>query len=1151
LRLQDLNSEVPPDDACPPRTVWQLVAAGLLPKEEARSRLLHAGRCTHCGPLLQQAIEDFSDELSPAEEKQIAGWQSSRADWQQEMAGRLARNSPGIPQEVPQPAPLRRNFLPGRGAVVAIAATLAVAALVVWTLVGHRQSPDDLLAQAYAEQRTMELRIPRAPHAPMRVERSAGTSSRLNAPAALLQVEAEAKRHLSASPDDVRWLSVAGNAELLEWDYDAAIARFSKALESEPELPTLRLGLATAYAQRAEAVGRPADYAVAADALGKVLAVEPANEVALFNRAIIMERMYLFSPAAKDWEHYLRVDPTGDWADEARDRLRALREKLKRRSSLDAAPLLSAAAVAKQVRAQDRTTWPIVDEQIEQYLEVAITDWLPAATGRGADAAEARSASEILSVVLRVKHRDPWLADVLAGSRAPGYAPAIAALAGSLQYSARGEYVASRRAAHAAQQKFETAGNTAGALRARMEQVYALGLSQNGNACSQAADSLAVGLERTQYRWVATQLKLERAVCRDLLGDIGTAHALAAVALGTAERSGYPVLALRALDFAAAFDFAAGQTAAAWAQTSSGMGRWWAGRYPRQLLHNLYALADDLAAAGQLWHLDVAVTRQMVATLAGTHNVRLAAMSHDRLGEAALMARLPGLAHSEFAEAARLFRASPPDDATRNFEVEATVALAKLEMQRGDSAAASLHLASIAQRAPNVSSRFVAIDFYRARGQLQRLRGDTRSAEASLRVALALSETQLRSLRFEHDRRAWERATAETYHDLVQLSWTEHDPLHALEAWEWYRGAAVRTRGLNARPSTVLPARASGRSSSPLHFVSDLLPHLRSQTVVTYAVFAQGIGVWISDSRGVQARWITLPREQVQRRTEHFQELCSDPRSSPAALRKDGRALYDLLVAPIAGRIASDRTLILETDEPIADLPFEALVDPQGRYFSETHSLVYSPGLYVLAKLRPAAPITASRSALVVGPPNSSSDYRPLPDATREAENIAARFFSARLLLGKAATVGNVERDMSDAVVFHFAGHARSSAGQVGLVLAKADAAQSPLLTSAGLAMYRPKLQLAVLSACTTERNDAGADSLSQALLHAGVPHVIAARWNVDSAATTAFMEHFYGALLTGESVAAALQVAAAQTRNTPSSSHPYYWSPFHLLGRD
>jgi len=1150
LPLHDLKAKAAATrDACPPRSGWYLVAAGLLPDAEARPKLIHAGLCAHCGPLLQQAIEDFSDELSPQEEKQIAALQSGRPHWQQELAVRLGQNSPA--SETGSRPEAAQQTLPGwREASVAVAVICAVIVVFLWSRALRRQSPDDLLAQAYSEQRTIELRIPLARHAPMRVERSEGGRSRLNAPAALLDVEAQAKRRLSANPEDPLWLGISGNTELLEWNYDAAIARFSKALDSQPEQSTLRLGLASAYSERAESLGRPADYALAAETLGKLLASEPDNALALFNRALIMERMYLFSQAVNDWEHYLRVDPTGDWAAEARERLHALQEKLKRRGSLNAAPLLAPSAVSREVSRRDPATWTILDQQVEPYLDLAITQWLPRASGTGARA-DSRAAAEILATVLQVDHRDPWMGDLLAGSRTPGFSRAAGALARSLQDSARGEYGASRSAASEAQRRFEAMGNRAGALRARLEQVYALGLSQNGSACSHAADALAPAADASQYRWISTQLKLERAVCYDLLGDIGTARVLAATALGTAEQSGYPVLELRALDFMAGFDLAAGRTASAWAQATTGMARWWGHRYPAQPLHNLYALADDLAAAGQQWHLDVAVTRQMVATLAGTDNLRLAAMSHDRLAKAALMAGLPNLARSEFSEAARLFHASPPGEATRNSEVEATVELAKLEMQRGDTSSAGRHLDSVAARVPNISSRFIAIGFYRARGQLDRAQRDAAGAEASLRAAVALSERELRSLRLEEDRRAWERQTSDTYHDLVQLNWTQHDPLQALEAWEWYRGAAVRSRYPTRQPVHLLSARTPVGAFSSLHLVSDLLPWLDRQTILTYAVFSQGIAVWVSDNRGVQARWIAVPRERIQHLAQHFRELCSDPSSNPATLRQEARALYDLLVAPIAGRLVRDRTLIVEADDALAEIPFATLVDTQGRYLLDSYSFVYSPGVYLAARLRRAAPITAHGSALVVGPGSSSREFRPLPDATREAENVAAKFLSARLLTGKTATVQNVERDMPDAVVFHFAGHARNSVEQIGLVLATADAFQSPLLTSAGLAMRRPKLQLAVLSACTTEGSDAGAGSLSQALLQAGVPHVVAARWNVDSAATAAFMEHFYGAVLTGNSVAASLQSAALQTRNTPASSHPYYWSPFYLLGRD
>jgi len=68
--------------------------------------------------------------------------------------------------------------------------------------------------------------------------------------------------------------------------------------------------------------------------------------------------------------------------------------------------------------------------------------------------------------------------------------------------------------------------------------------------------------------------------------------------------------------------------------------------------------------------------------------------------------------------------------------------------------------------------------------------------------------------------------------------------------------------------------------------------------------------------------------------------------------------------------------------------------------------------------------------------------------------------------------------------------------------------------------------------------------------LQAGARNVVASRWNVDSMATSDFIEIFYGAVLSGDSVADALQTAADAFRKTPGRSHPYYWAAFSAFGR-
>lgn len=96
-------------------------------------------------------------------------------------------------------------------------------------------------------------------------------------------------------------------------------------------------------------------------------------------------------------------------------------------------------------------------------------------------------------------------------------------------------------------------------------------------------------------------------------------------------------------------------------------------------------------------------------------------------------------------------------------------------------------------------------------------------------------------------------------------------------------------------------------------------------------------------------------------------------------------------------------------------------------------------------------------------------------------------------------------------------------------------------------------MQLAAFSACDTQDGSDGGlfdtDSLAGVFLRAGVPHVIASRWRVDSAATRQFMNLFYQALLGGDSVGESIHKAQIGLRSTPGMAHPYYWSAFTAFG--
>ena len=122
-------------------------------------------------------------------------------------------------------------------------------------------------------------------------------------------------------------------------------------------------------------------------------------------------------------------------------------------------------------------------------------------------------------------------------------------------------------------------------------------------------------------------------------------------------------------------------------------------------------------------------------------------------------------------------------------------------------------------------------------------------------------------------------------------------------------------------------------------------------------------------------------------------------------------------------------------------------------------------------------------------------------------------------------------------------------AGKTGLMLEDGDGkGKAPLLLDAANVrhLHLRSLQLAVLSACSTAAAGGGSsqfDSVTDAFLSAGVPHVVASRWAVDSSETRAFVEDFYYNALSGETVSEATRLTSRKMLALP---HP----PIPIIGR-
>jgi CHAT domain-containing protein len=254
------------------------------------------------------------------------------------------------------------------------------------------------------------------------------------------------------------------------------------------------------------------------------------------------------------------------------------------------------------------------------------------------------------------------------------------------------------------------------------------------------------------------------------------------------------------------------------------------------------------------------------------------------------------------------------------------------------------------------------------------------------------------------------------------------------------------------------------------------------------------------------------------------------------------------------------RTLLIEPDGILAALPFQALIEPNGSYVGWEIPIAYSPGLEYTIRLRSDAGLSSSSRALVVGEPLSglSTSNITLPDANREAHWVSTLFNNSVLITGREATAAAIVHNLSHTNAFHFAGHAFSGPDGIGLEVSSGSSGSDSVISLLGpdriASADLRALRLAVLSACSTGRAGddglAGPGSLAAAFLRAGVPNVVASRWNVDSSATARFMALLYPALIQGRTVADSLLLASREAGSSASASHPYFWAAFSVYGR-
>lgn len=250
--------------------------------------------------------------------------------------------------------------------------------------------------------------------------------------------------------------------------------------------------------------------------------------------------------------------------------------------------------------------------------------------------------------------------------------------------------------------------------------------------------------------------------------------------------------------------------------------------------------------------------------------------------------------------------------------------------------------------------------------------------------------------------------------------------------------------------------------------------------------------------------------------------------------------LYKQLLGPLEPAVR-DRNLIVVPHGGLHYLPFHALHDGD-KYLIETCEVSYAPSAAIFQHCLHRAEHGLDR-ALLLGISDEQT-----PRIHDEIRSIAGIFGNTTAFVDDTATTEALRLHSTGADVVHLACHGQfRSDNPLFSALLLADG----WFTVRDAYSLRLKNALVTLSACETGANVVAPGDeligLARGFFAAGARSVLLSLWMVDDEATNQMMVDFYREMKAGSSLSASLR--AAQLRMLKEMPHPFFWSPFVLVG--
>jgi CHAT domain-containing protein len=994
------------------------LAEGRIEASKLEETLVHVETCKSCTIGLELASETLSREGTSGTSSSHYGWWSALA-----------------------------------AAVLAI----LIGAPILWQRLSRPKTPTiaNLVALAPRDARLVEPRLSGgfawAPYRGAMRADSAKSSGSLRLGGAAADAIDHADRDATAESQHV-----AGVAVLLADDPLAGADRLRLACARAPGDARIASDLAAARYAAALALGRSSLYPEALAAADQALRIDAQLPEALFNRAMILERMGLAGEARHAWERYLAADLSSAWAEEARRRLAALpkttsdtlfRNELPRLDrAAQSGDAVTVARIVHQYPLQSRTFGEA--EYLGHWGEAILR-------GDGNEAARLLGVARALGSSLA---SESLLRDAVSAIDHAEPAQRIS-LARAHQMYRRGRMAYARQQLNDAERDLSAsaslfeAGASPMSYMARFFVACVLydrtevprarrALEELDNEAGAHAGYVAL---RAQTRW-------ERALCAMYDNDWNEAAALLNDAEEGFARSGERANLAFVRSLLASALMSIGRPDDAWSRRIRAFEDLTAEGHGDRLLVGLSAAARMEQRAGKLDTAFALLTVEIEEARQAANGFILP----DALVRGALLAE----EHHDHGAAVRLLREAShaagriAEESLRNLSM-ANVRAAEGAVGLGDDAhhaIDSLTQAIDFYRQAKLPALLPAPYLYRARAELRAGMGDEAMRDLEMGIAgieqrpVELAGPVVAAPVFE---------SADTlFEDAVRLSLARGDRVRAFEYAE-RRRAQSSFRVAVSHPQTLqdLQRRLRGSATLVLHLTS--LP----DEVIAFAVSENEVAV---------AR-TPFARDRIER-------------ASPDEL-------FDVLIRPSVTMIDRATDLIVVADPQFERVPFAALHDRTRKMFLiERVSVAIAPAAAILDVAKANVPGTIVAVALPTGEGEAT---RALPAAQDEIGEIAPLYRQARVLQPREATYAVLRDALQHGTVLHIAGHTMRDRDDTALRLAGGERATWAKIAADPIDPHA----VVVLAACETLRGSTSPHvrslSLGAAFVAAGAESAI------------------------------------------------------------